>query len=117
MFGIKSKTTPIIGVDIGASTIKVAQFKRDKSALLLINFGVVPTPEGAIEEGKIVRGESISEALGALLALHSFVGKLVSASISGQLVTVRQITVDDIPRQPLDDIVKWDIEKHISYPI
>ena len=117
MFGLENKATPIIGVDIGTSTIKVAQFKRDKNTLSLVNFGVTPTPEGCIENGKIVKGDIISEALGSLLSLHSFVGKRVSASVSGQLVTVRQITVDDIPRQPLDDIVKWEMEKHISYPI
>jgi type IV pilus assembly protein PilM len=117
VFGLENKATPIIGVDVGASTIKVAQFKRDKNALSLVNFGVAPTPEGCIENGKIVKGDIISEALGSLLSLHSFVGKRVSASVSGQLVTVRQITVDDIPRQPLDDIVKWEMEKHISYPI
>jgi len=117
VFGLGDKATPIIGVDIGTSTIKVAQFKRDKNALSLVNFGVAPTPEGCIENGKIVKGDIISETLGSLLSLHSFVGKRVSASVSGQLVTVRQITVDDIPRQPLDDIVKWEMEKHISYPI
>lgn len=117
MFGLQSKATPIIGVDIGSSTIKVAQFKEDKGGLSLVNFGIVPTPAGAIEEGKIVKSDVIAEALGSLLTLHSFVGKRVSASVSGQLVTVRQVTVDEIPRQPLDDIVKWEIEKHISYPI
>jgi len=117
VFGLGDKATPIIGVDIGTSTIKVAQFKRDKNVLSLVNFGVVPTPEGSIENGKIVKGDIISEALGSLLSLHSFVGKRVSASVSGQLVTVKQITVDDVPRQPLDDIVKWEMEKHISYPI
>ena len=117
MFGLGDKATPIIGVDIGSSTIKVAQFKRDKNGLSLVNFGVVPTPEGSIEEGKIAKGDIISEALGSLLSLHSFVGKRVSASVSGQLVTVKQVTVDEIPRQSLGDIVKWEMEKHISYPI
>lgn len=117
MFGQANKATPIIGIDIGSSSIKVAQFKRDKNTLSLVNFGVVPTPEGSIDEGKIVKGDVISEALGSLLLLNSFVGKRVSASVSGQLVTVKQITVDEIPRQPLDDIVKWEMEKHISYPI
>ncbi len=117
MFGLGNKATPIIGVDIGSSTIKVAQFKRDKNGLSLVNFGVVPTPEGSIEEGKIAKGDVISEALGSLLSLHSFVGKRVSASVSGQLLTVKQVTVDEIPRQPLGDIVKWEMEKHISYPI
>lgn len=117
MFGLGRSATPIIGVDIGTNSIKVAQFKKDRNALSLVNFGVVPTPEGTIEEGKIVKGDPISEALGSLLSLHSFVGKRVSASVSGQLVTVRQITVDEIPRQSLGDIIKWEMEKHISYPI
>lgn len=117
MFGLRKQATPIIGVDIGSSTIKVAQFKHEKNTLSLVNFGVVPTPEGAIEEGKIVKGDLISEALSSLLSLHSLVGKRVSASVSGQLVTVRQVTVDEIPRQSLSDIIKWEIEKHISYPI
>lgn len=117
MFGLGKKATSIIGVDIGSSSIKVAQFKPDKNGVSLINFGVVPTPEGSIEEGKIAKSEGISEALGSLLSLHSFVGKRVSASVSGQLVTVKQVTVDEIPRQPLGDIVKWEMEKQISYPI
>jgi type IV pilus assembly protein PilM len=117
VFGLGNKATPIIGVDIGSSTIKVAQFKEDKNGLSLVNFGVVPTPDGSIQDGKIAKGDVISEALGSLLSLHAFVGKRVSASVSGQMVTVRQVTVDEVPRQSLGDIVKWEMEKHISYPI
>jgi type IV pilus assembly protein PilM len=117
VFGLGKRVTPIIGLDIGSSTIKVAQFKEEKTGLSLVNFGIVPTPEGSIEDGKIVRGDIISEALGSLLSLHSFVGKRVSASVSGELVTVKQVTVDELPRQSLDAIVKWEMEKHISYPI
>jgi type IV pilus assembly protein PilM len=117
VFGLGNKATPIIGVDIGTTTIKVAQFKRDKNSLSLVNFGVVPTPDGCIENGKIVKGDVISDALGSLLSLHSFAGKRVSASVSGQLVTVKQVSVDDVPHQSLDGIVRWEMEKHISYPI
>jgi type IV pilus assembly protein PilM len=117
VFGLGKRATPIIGLDIGSNTIKVAQFKEEKAGLSLVNFGVVPTPEGSIEDGKIVRGDIISEALGSLLSLHSFVGKRVSASVSGELVTVKQVTVDEVPRQQLSAIVKWEMEKHISYPI
>jgi type IV pilus assembly protein PilM len=117
VFGLGRSTTPIIGLDVGSSTIKVAQFKEERGGLSLVNFGVVPTPEGSMEEGKIVRGDIISDALASLLSLHAFVGKRVSASVSGQLVTVKQVTVDEIPRQSLGDIIKWEMEKNISYPI
>jgi len=109
--------SPVIGLDLGSGYIKIAQLKETTKGLNLVNIGLLPTPKGAIENAKIVNPEDISEAIRTLLRMFSFIGKRVVASVSGQLVTVRTLTVDKLPETELNEVVKWEIQKILPYKL
>ncbi|MGB9793712.1 type IV pilus assembly protein PilM [Caldisericum exile] len=112
----KSKT-PIIGVDLGSGYIKIAQFERKGNDLKLVNFGVLDTPEGAIVEGRIEKPEEIREVIKQLLSIYSFIGNRVATNVSGKLVTVKELIMDDLPPQELNEAIKWEVEKILPAPI
>lgn len=116
MFGKKRTKTPIIGIDIGTSYIKIAQFKEEKDKIKLVNFAFLPTPVESIRDGKIVKEDELAEVISSLMAFHGFQGKRVAAAVSGQAVTVKQITVEEIPKQEISEILKWELDKYVSYP-
>ncbi|HQN49273.1 MAG TPA: type IV pilus assembly protein PilM [Caldisericia bacterium] len=109
--------SPVIGLDLGSGYIKIAQLKETTKGLNLVNIGLLPTPKGTIENAKIVNPEEISEAIRTLLRMFSFIGKRVVASVSGQLVTVRTLTVDKLPETELNEVVKWEIQKILPYKL
>lgn len=117
MFGKKVVATPVIGVDIGTSYIKVAQFEEEKGKIKLINFGLFPTPPGCMVKGKIVKEDELAETLSTLMTFYEFKGKRVAASISGQAVMVKQLLVAEVPKQELAEVLKWELDKFISYPL
>ncbi|MDI6860971.1 MAG: type IV pilus assembly protein PilM [Caldisericia bacterium] len=114
LFGGK---TPLIGLDLGSGYLKIAQLKETTKGLNLVNIGLLPTPKGAIENAKIVNPDEIAEAIRTLLRMYSFIGKRVVTSVSGQLVTVRTLTVDKLPEKELDEVIKWEVQKLIPFKI
>lgn len=116
IFGSRGKT-PVIGIDLGSGNIKMAQFKEEGSGLKLVNFGVLPVPEGAIIEGKIERPKEVQEIIKELLQFHAFIGNRVVANLSGQLVFVKELIMEDLPEGEIDEAIKWEIEKFLPFPI
>ncbi len=114
LFGGK---TPLIGLDLGSGYLKIAQLKETTKGLNLVNIGLLPTPKGAIENAKIVNPEEIAEGIKTLLRMYQFIGKRVITSVSGQLVTVRTLTVDKLPEKELDEVIKWEVQKLIPFKI
>lgn len=111
-----NRTSPI-GVDLGSGNIKMAQFKQTPKGLALVNFGILPTPEDAIREGKVVNSKRIVEALKELLKFHSFVGQRIVVSVPGQLVIVKEILIEELPEDELREAIKWEMEKFFPFPI
>lgn len=109
--------SPLIGLDLGSGYLKIAQLKETTKGLNLVNIGLLPTPKGAIENAKIVNPDEIAEAIRTLLRMFSFIGKRVVTSVSGQLVTVRTLTVDKLPEPELDEVVKWEIQKILPFKL
>jgi len=112
-----NKKTPVIGIDLGSGFIKMAQFKNTPKGLSLVNFGLLPVPEGAIQEGRIVRPKEVSDSIKELIKFHSFVGNRVVAAVSGQLVIVKELIMEDIPESELDEAIKWEMEKFLPFSI
>jgi type IV pilus assembly protein PilM len=112
-----NKKAPVIGVDLGSGFIKMAQFKEEQNSLKLVNFGVLSVPEGAIVEGRVEKTKEIVEILKELISFHSFVGNKIVANVSGQLVVVKEIIMDALPENELDEAIKWEIEKFLPFSI
>jgi type IV pilus assembly protein PilM len=117
MAGLFGSKTPLIGLDLGSGYLKIAQLKETTKGLNLVNIGLLPTPKGAIENAKIVNPDEIAEGIRTLLRMYSFIGKRVVTSVSGQLVTVRTLTVDKLPEKELDEVIKWEVQKLIPFKI
>jgi type IV pilus assembly protein PilM len=112
-----NRKTPVIGVDLGSGFIKMAQFKEEQNQLKLVNFGVLSVPEGAIVEGRIEKTRELAEILKELISFHSFIGNRIVANVSGQLVVVKEIIIDALPENELDEAIKWEIEKFLPFPL
>ncbi len=109
--------TPVIGIDLGSGFIKMAQFKETSKGLSLVNFGLLPVPEGAIQEGRIIRAKEVADSIKELLKFHSFMGNRIVAAVSGQLVIVKELLMENLPDNELSEAIKWEMEKFLPFAI
>jgi type IV pilus assembly protein PilM len=113
-FGKKSS---IIGIDLGTSGIKAVQMKKGQTGPELLNFTIVPLPEGAMADGQIQEEDTVVEALKKAVSGLNKKGADFYISISGQPVVARFIT--ELPATLSDEEIennfRFNAEDHIPY--
>ncbi len=111
------KSKKVLGLDIGTSSIKMAELDVSKSGASLLGFSMVGTPEGAIQGGEIVDLGSISDALVEMVAELKTKRKSVSASLWGSAVIVKKISVQAADKNILEQQLSWEAEQYIPFDV
>ena len=114
-----NRTRQIIGLDIGSHAIKMVALRPTKGELPfeLAHFGVAELPEETIVDGAIAKQEPVTQTINELFEQHKVKSALVAASVSGNAVIVRRIT---LPRQDADalrEALPYQAEEHIPFDI
>jgi type IV pilus assembly protein PilM len=107
----------LIGVDIGASSIKVVQLKANRKNLSVVRYGYAPLPPQTIIDGHIMSSGVVTEALLKIFTDNKIQTKDVSVGVYGQSVIVRKITVPMMTPEELEEQINWEAEQHIPFDI
>lgn len=97
-------TTRVIGLDIGSSCVRAAELEigsggpMGKTPPVLVRFGQVALPLGAVRDGEVVQTEVVASSLRQLWAQTKFESKDVIIGVGNQRVIVREL---DLPWMPL----------------
>jgi type IV pilus assembly protein PilM len=108
---------PLVGLDIGAHTIKVVQLKKTGKGYQLLHFGLMPLVPEAIVDGAIVNAGAIVEAIRNLMRMEKIKTKEVATAISGQSVIIKKIRVPQMTERELAESIQWEAEQHIPFEI
>jgi type IV pilus assembly protein PilM len=112
-----TKHRPVIGLDIGSSAVKAIELKAAGNGYRVAAFGSEPIPSGSIVDGAIVDGPAVAGAIGRLLDGRSFKSKGIVASLSGNAVIVKKISVPAMTDAELATCIYWEAEPHIPFDI
>ncbi len=107
----------LVGVDIGASSIKVVQLKEARKKLQIIRSGFAELPPQTIIDGHVMNAGAVTEALGKIFTDSKIQQRDVSIGVYGQSVIVRKITVPMMTPGELDEQIHWEAEQHIPFDI
>src|SRR5215831_5392298 len=102
----------LVGVDIGASSIKVVQLKESRKRLSIHKWGFVPLPPQTIIDGHVMNSGVVIESLNRIFAEQKITQRDVSIGVYGQSVIVRKITVPMMTPAELDEQINWEAEQH-----
>ena len=83
-----------VGLDIGASAIRLAEVASSRGGMSLVNFAQVALPQGAVVDGEISDPGPVSEAIAQVWKRAKPRGKRAVVGVSNQRVVVRQV---DLP--------------------
>ena len=107
----------LVGVDIGASSIKVVQLKESRKKYQVVRAGFEPLQPQTIIDGHIMSAGHVTEALLKIFQDNKIQSKDVAVGVYGQSVIVRKITVPMMTNEELDEQISWEAEQHIPFDI
>jgi type IV pilus assembly protein PilM len=107
----------LVGVDIGASSIKVVQLKEKGKKLQVVRWGYSPLAPQTIIDGHVMNASAVTEALLRIFSEQKIQQRDVSIGVYGQSVIVRKITVPMMTQAELDEQINWEAEQHIPFDI
>ena len=107
----------LVGVDIGASSIKVVHLREARKRLSIIRYGIAPLPPQTIVDGHIMNRAAVIDALSSIWASQRIPSRDVAIGVYGQSVIVRKITVPMMTPAELAEQITWEAEQHIPFDI
>ena len=112
---IIKKREPIVGLDIGASAIKLVQLDLAPSTPALKAFGSIPMPSDAVQGNSIKNPERVADAIRTLWHESKCSCRAVSVALPGGSVFVKAITVPRLPWRDLREQVALEVAQFIPY--
>jgi type IV pilus assembly protein PilM len=107
----------LVGLDIGSSTVKAIELKPAGKGYRVAAIGVEPVPADSIVDGTIIDSSAVADAVTRLFANKQFKSKDVAASLSGNSVIVKKITLPQMTEAELSESIYWEAEQYIPFDI
>ncbi len=106
----------LVGVDIGSSSIKVAEIEEGRrGGRSLVRFGFHPLPPQTIVDGHIINSGAVVEGLQKLF--HKARSRDVALRVSGHSVIIKKITMPQMTSDELQEQITWEAEQHIPFDL
>ena len=106
-----------VGLDIGSSAVKAIEIKRSGESYKVAAFGMQPTPPDSIVDGAIIDAGAVAESIRRVFENKAFRSKEVAASLSGNAVIVKKISLPTMTPAELDESIYWEAEQYIPFDI
>ena len=112
-----SEKTPLLAVDIGSNSIKVAQLGGSPNRYELLALGVMPLDPEAVVDGVVKDEEHVVDALTRLLKAEKIETTHSIASVAGEAVIIKKIQVPQMPPDELEETIRKEAEQYIPFDI
>jgi type IV pilus assembly protein PilM len=109
--------TNLIGLDIGSMSIRAVQTARGKDGPVIVNFGEVPLPEGAVQAGVINDEKAVTSALRQLWASAKFRGRDVVLGVTNPQTVVREMSVANLPEREMRKSLPFQVRDMLPLPV
>ena len=116
MFGL-GKSKAVVGLDIGSSAVKAVELKPSGKGFKVTAFAIEPVPPDSIVDGAIIDGAAVADAIRRLFENKAFKTKDVAASLSGNAVIVKKISLPVMTEAELAESIHWEAEQYIPFDI
>jgi type IV pilus assembly protein PilM len=116
LFGTKSP--PVMGLDIGSSSIRLLQLSRHGSSYRIDHFAIEPLPQGVIVEKSVQDIEAISGAIQSAVRNSGSNSKFCAVAVSGSAVFTKAISLPaNLAEADIESQVQIEANQYIPYPL
>ena len=107
----------LVGLDIGTSGVRAAEFALHRRKVTLRKFASVPLAQGVVRAGAVVDPDALTEALKMLWSQGKFGTKTVALGIANAGVLVRQMDLDWMPPADFRKALRYQVEDALPIPV
>lgn len=100
----------LVGLDIGSSGVRAAEFAPGRKRPTLRRYAEVPLAPGVVRTGGVVDGAALADALRALWSRGKFRTKTVTIGIANAGVLVRQLDLDWMPPADFRKALRYQVQ-------
>ncbi|HHW66719.1 type IV pilus assembly protein PilM [Defluviitalea raffinosedens] len=97
----------LLGIEIGNCNIKAVQGIQKRNELVLTNYGIEPTPKGAVWDGFIMDMDALLHSLENLLKRKHFTEKNTAIMVQGTSVITRNVLMPPMGEKELRMILDY----------
>lgn len=107
----------VLGLDIGSSSIKLAELTLTKNGATIDNFSLVQSPHSALNSGEITDPVLVAEAIKASFKENNFRNKQVCVGLSGTAVIVKKISMPQAQGKDIMEQVRYEAAQYLPFDI
>lgn len=111
------KSNKPIGLDIGASSLKVVELDVTATGVSLRSFGFSQTPPQSVISGEIVDAAAVSSGVSKLTKEIKTNRTNMVVGIWGSAVIVKRISMPPVENDLIGDQIKWEAEQYIPFDL
>ena len=116
MFGFGAKK-PLIGLDIGSSSIKAVELKGSKHGHELVSFGLEPLAQDTVVDGAIMDAPLVAAGISSIFDQQRIKTKSVATAVSGHSLIVKRVSLPAMTEEELYDRIQAEASQHIPFDI
>ena len=106
-----------LGVDIGASSIKLCQLRRSAAGFSVEYFATAPLPQETIVDGAMMNAARVVDTLARLIKDHKIKNRRAALSISGNSVIIKKIPLPKMTQAELEVSIQYEAGQFIPFAI
>jgi type IV pilus assembly protein PilM len=110
-----SRKKQLVGLDIGSSSLKLAEIQENRDGYLLSHFSRIPLEKGIIEDGILIRPEALAEKIKLLFKDAGLTRRGIVTSLSGNAAIVKKVTLPSMEEAELRDLIRDEASKYLPF--
>lgn len=115
--GFLSKSKPLVGLDIGSSSIKAVELTKLKKGYQLSGFACESLPADAVVDGAIMDAPAVASGIKKAFTAGKFKLKSIATGVSGHSVIVKRVVVPAATPSEVETSIQFDAEQYIPFDI
>lgn len=107
----------LVAIDIGTSSIKLAEIEFGRKGAVLKKFGVFPLEPNMIVNGEIAEVGPVSQCLSTLIRTSKTKRKQAAVAMWGSSLVVKKISMPKMEASLVAEQIKWEAEQYIPFDV
>lgn len=112
-FKLKRKSRPLVGIDIGSHTIKVAVGQYKNGKIVLKKVCSIRIAQDAVKDGKLVRKSDIEAAITNLLSEAAIKNKEIVCAVESNEVIRREMLLPWVDESDIMGLITYEIGQYL----
>ena len=110
-----SGSKKLVGLDIGSSSLKLAEITSTSHGHTLNRFRQIPVPKGVIVDGALEDPAALTSLLKELFRDSGCKGRGIVTSLSGNSVIIKKVTMAQMEETELRDLIRDEAGKYLPF--